>query len=102
VKSNGKVEQPRENKGDTTVEQFRSPLSDSKHQASAYSTNSFRIRHLPATESSFEQIVRTLRLSPEQYAESPELRAWVRRNKSYRFVPPDLLAAFGFDAGIES
>jgi len=84
------------------VEQFRSPLSDSKHKASAYFTNPCRIRHLPATESSFEQVVRALRLSPQQYAESPELRAWVRRNKSYKFVPPDLLAAFGFDAGIEA
>ena len=51
--------------------------------------------------SSFEQVVRKLRLTPEQYAESRELRAWVSRNKSFKFVPPELLEAFGFETGVE-
>lgn len=48
-----------------------------------------------ATESSFEQVVKTLCLSPDQYADSAELRAWVERNKDVRYVPPELLAVFG-------
>ncbi len=48
-----------------------------------------------ATESSFEEVVRALSLSPEQYADSPELRAWVERNKDIRYVPQELLTAFG-------
>ncbi len=42
--------------------------------------------HCP-TESSFEQVVQSLRLTPEQYAASVELRAWVRRNKRFKFLP---------------
>jgi len=49
-----------------------------------------------ATVSSFDQLVEALRLSPEQYAGSRELRNWVSRNKNHRYVPPDVLATFGF------
>ena len=52
-------------------------------------------------QSSFEQVVRALGLSPEQYADSDELRAWVQRNKNFRYVPPDVLIAFGFKPGAE-
>jgi hypothetical protein len=72
----------------------------SKRRSNNLFTNPCLIRQKP-TESSFEQVVQSLRLSPERYAESPELRAWVRRNKSYKYVPPDLLATFGFKAGAE-
>lgn len=64
-------------------------------------TNPYRLGRLQATESSFEQLVEKLRLAPEQYAASPELKAWVRRNKRYKYVPPDVLAIFGFEAGAE-
>jgi hypothetical protein len=50
-----------------------------------------------ATESSFEEVVKALRLSPDQYAYSVELRAWVQRNKDLKYVPPELLAALGFE-----
>ena len=53
------------------------------------------------TASSFEQVVQSLRLTPDQYAASLELKAWVSRNKSFKYVPPDLLATFGFKAGAE-
>jgi hypothetical protein len=73
----------------------------SKRRSNNLFTNPCLIRSREPTESSFEQVVQSLRLSPERYAESPELRAWVRRNKSYKYVPPDLLATFGFKAGAE-
>jgi len=50
----------------------------------------------PHGESAFEYVVRRLRLSPSGYATSAELKAWVRRNKDQRYVPPELLSAWGF------
>jgi hypothetical protein len=51
---------------------------------------------------SFERAVALLELSPEQYARSPELRAWVLQNKDQKYVPPELLTAFGFDVNTEA
>lgn len=45
--------------------------------------------------SAFEQIVRELKLKPVEYQKSNELREWVRKNKDQRYVPPDLLRAWG-------
>jgi len=73
----------------------------SNRKPNTFFTNPCRIGSQPPTESSFDQVVQSLRLTPEQYAESLELRAWVRRNKSTKYVPPDLLATFGFKAGAE-
>jgi hypothetical protein len=53
------------------------------------------------SESSFERVVLSLKLSPEQYLASPELRAWVLQNKDHKYVPPDLLKAFGFQVNLE-
>src|SRR3981189_3336406 len=44
--------------------------------------------------SSFEQIVKELKISPGEYSTSRELKEWVRRNKDERYVPPELLKAF--------
>ncbi len=66
-----------------------------------YFTNPSRIHSQQPPESSFDQVVQSLRLTPEQYAKSPELRAWVSRNKSLRFVPLDVLTTFGFKSGAE-
>jgi hypothetical protein len=52
--------------------------------------------------SSFERVVASLQLSPEQYQDSAELRDWVLRNKDEKYVPPDLLKAFGFQVDLES
>lgn len=52
------------------------------------------------TESSFEEVVRALCLSPEQYSASAELKAWVERNKDVKYVPQELLAAFGLTAQV--
>jgi hypothetical protein len=46
---------------------------------------------------SFEQVVKKLGLSPEQYKDSARLKEWVRRNMDEKYVPPDLLKAWGFD-----
>jgi len=48
--------------------------------------------------SSFEEIVRKLRLSPDQYLGSDQLKEWVRKNKDQKYVPSDLLKAWHFEA----
>jgi hypothetical protein len=45
---------------------------------------------------SFEKVVKELRLSPEEYTQSSALKEWVRRNKDEKYVPSDLLKAWGF------
>jgi hypothetical protein len=52
-------------------------------------------------ESSFDKVVDSLKLSPEQYQSSSELREWVLQNKDHKYVPPDLLKAFGFHVNLE-
>jgi len=56
---------------------------------------------LPFSESSFERVVISLRLSPEEYLGSTELRQWVLQNKDHKYVPPELLKAFGFQVNLE-
>jgi hypothetical protein len=41
--------------------------------------------------SEFEHVVERLKLSPDQYASSPQLRAWVEKNWRQKFVPENLL-----------
>ena len=53
-------------------------------------------RPIVFSANSFEQMVKTLNISPEEYRSSPELKEWVRQNKDQRYVPPELLEAFGF------
>ena len=66
-----------------------------------YFTNPLRMGTETVLGCSFERVVQTLHLAPEEYAGSHELRVWVRRNKSFRYVPPDVLASFGFKPGAE-
>jgi len=49
------------------------------------------------TNNSFDEVVAALHLSPHEYQDSPELKEWVRQNKDQRYVPPELLNAFGFE-----
>jgi hypothetical protein len=56
---------------------------------------------LAFSESSFERVVVSLKLSPEEYLDSPELREWVLQNKDHKYVPPELLKAFGFQVNLE-
>jgi hypothetical protein len=49
----------------------------------------------PAGPSSFEEIVKGLQLSPDEYEHSTQLKAWVKKNKSQKYVPLNLLKAWG-------
>jgi len=49
------------------------------------------------TVSAFEEAVKGLKLQPDQYVHSWRLRKWVRRNKSFKFIPEALLLAWGFE-----
>ena len=44
----------------------------------------------------FDHVVESLGLSPEEYLASSTLKEWVRLNKDEKYVPPDLLEAWGF------
>jgi hypothetical protein len=44
--------------------------------------------------SSFEEVVRMLRLSPGEYEGSIQLKAWVQKNKDQKYVPSSLLQAW--------
>src|SRR6266704_1109575 len=45
--------------------------------------------------SSFEEVVRRLRLSPAEYEGSIQLKDWVQKNKDQKYVPLNLLQAWG-------
>src|SRR5712671_4183565 len=59
-------------------------------------------RQIVFSANSFEQMVKTLNISPEEYRSSLALKEWVRQNKDQRYVPPELLEAFGFQVDVES
>jgi hypothetical protein len=72
-------------------------------QRATTNSNSLGPKNSPTlVESSFERVVDSLKLSPEQYQSSTELREWVLQNKDHKYVPPDLLKAFGFHVNLES
>lgn len=45
--------------------------------------------------SEFERVTVRLNLSPDQYASSPQLHAWVEKNWRQKFVPENLLKVWG-------
>ena len=47
--------------------------------------------------SSFEEVVKKLRLSPTDYESSIRLKEWVRKNKDQKYVPSNLLEAWGLE-----
>ena len=47
--------------------------------------------------SSFEEVVKKLRLSPSQYEGSIHLKEWARKNKDQKYVPSNLLKAWGLE-----
>ena len=49
---------------------------------------------------SFEEIVKKLRLRPAEYVQSQELKQWVRQNLDRKYVPLDLLEAWHFEADV--
>jgi hypothetical protein len=46
--------------------------------------------------SSFEQLVKQLGLTPEQYQGSAMLKEWVTKHKDNKYVPQDVLQLWGF------
>jgi hypothetical protein len=48
------------------------------------------------TVTEFEQLVRKLELRPNQYVNSTVLREWAYRNKHVKYIPENLLMAWGF------
>lgn len=72
-----------------------------RQKCKTHFTNPHRMGRLPITDTSFEAVVEKLQLLPQQYPESAELRAWVKRNKRHKYVPPDLLKLFGFKPAAE-
>jgi hypothetical protein len=51
---------------------------------------------LTNTVCSFDSLAKALKLSPEQYEHSHELKEWSLRNKDSKYVPQDLLQAWNF------
>lgn len=49
------------------------------------------------TVTSFEQVVKEFKLTPDQYLRSTRLREWARRNKNSKYIPETLLEAWGFE-----
>ena len=47
--------------------------------------------------SSFEEMVQKMGLSPAEYEKSAELKQWVLANVGQKYVPVDLLIAWGFE-----
>jgi len=66
-------------------------------------TRSLPVATTPAGASTFEHFVLMLGLAPEEYEDSTVLREWARKNKNDRYVPSELLQAWGFtvDTGPE-
>lgn len=56
---------------------------------------------LPVTQSSFELMVKALKLEPHQYHESSQLKDWVQKNRNSKFVPLELLQVWGFSVKAE-
>ncbi len=50
----------------------------------------------------FDEIVERLKLRPDEYASSAELRTWVRKNRDLVYIPEQVLHEFGFDEATAS
>jgi hypothetical protein len=56
---------------------------------------------LPNGLSTFESLVKHLNLSPEEYKDSITLKEWVCQNKDHKYVPVELLKAWGLTVRAE-
>ena len=54
-------------------------------------------RRPPLNQTSFEETVKAMKLSPREFAKSAALKEWVRKNKDHKYVPPDLLKIWDFE-----
>jgi hypothetical protein len=55
---------------------------------------------IPNMPTSFEEMVRRLKLSEEEYRSSIPLKEWAKKHKDSKYVPQDLLEAWGIVAKI--
>jgi len=51
---------------------------------------------IPNMPTSFEEMVRRLKLSEKEYRGSIPLKEWAQKHKDSKYVPQDLLQAWGF------
>ena len=58
------------------------------------------LRPVLATPTAFETTVRRLRLLPEKYTASNELKRWCQLNKNRCYIPEWLLEEWGIDVEI--
>jgi hypothetical protein len=54
------------------------------------------IRGPIARATSFDEVIEELGLQPTDFAASDALKEWARLNKDHKYVPSDLLEAWGF------
>jgi hypothetical protein len=54
------------------------------------------------TSSTFDSMVKALGLTPDTYIDSVELKRWVSENKDNKYVPTELLDAWGFAVNSEA
>jgi hypothetical protein len=50
-----------------------------------------------ASPTEFERLVKQLRLTPQNYAQSVELKRWCQRNKNRCYIPELLLEEWGIE-----
>jgi hypothetical protein len=50
---------------------------------------------IPKTPTSFEEMVQRLKLSEKDYRSSAPLKEWAQKHKDSKYVPQDLLEAWG-------
>jgi hypothetical protein len=55
---------------------------------------------IPNMPTSFEGMVRRLKLSEEDYRSSIPLKEWAKKHKDSKYIPQDLLEAWGIVAKI--
>ena len=49
----------------------------------------------PIVATSFDEVTQALGLQPADFAASNALKEWAKRNKDHKYVPSDLLEAWG-------
>jgi hypothetical protein len=67
------------------------------HPRNRLFANPYAFNRTIPSGNSFDEVVAHLQLSPHEYRDSPALREWVRHNKNQKYVPTELLNAFGFE-----
>ncbi len=52
---------------------------------------------IPNTPTSFEEMVRQLKLTEKQFRSSIPLKEWAQKHKDSKYIPQDLLEAWGIE-----